>query len=342
MLAARRLLLFTVISVLLLSVTAYGADALKTIRFMAASPGEGVIVYEIAKRLGFYHQEGLAVEVIVARMSTSIQAIVGGSADYLNHRSAFPMILKGVPFKVLLASSEKSPHYLVVSPKIGSSFKDLVGKTIAIDDFAGNAAQAVREVLGKKGIALDQVQLRVMGPPHLRFQALLSGAVDAAPLVYVHRRQAQQRGFRLLASAGDFISEMRFGVIAPQKKLQLSASEVHRFVKATLKARLFLLENPAESLKFYMEVMKLTDVDLAKDSWNELLDRSTKVASPEAMADYTSQAMDQQKGLESAGQITKPSKAEEIFDFSFAKRAHEELAAADWDAKRYRYVEKRN
>ena len=34
-------------------------------------------------------------------------------------------------------------------------------------------------------------------------------------------------------------------------------------------------------------------------------------------------------------------RAEDVYDFSFAKRAHEEIKAEGWDAKKYRYTPKK-
>jgi hypothetical protein len=34
-------------------------------------------------------------------------------------------------------------------------------------------------------------------------------------------------------------------------------------------------------------------------------------------------------------------RAEDVYDFSFAKRAHDEIKAEGWDAKKYQYVAKK-
>lgn len=321
-------------------------EAPKTIRMMASTAGEGVMAYEIGERLGFYRQEGMRVEVVVAKISTAVQAILGGSADYLNHGSIFPLILNGLPFKVLLVNYDKSPHYLLVSPKI-ANFTDLIGKTVAVDDFTGMAALTMREALVKKGVPHNQVQFRVMGPPHFRFQALLSGAVDAAPLTYRQSKDAQQKGFRLLAFTGDFISEIQLSAAAAQKTMQASPQEVYKFVKGTLKARLFMFENPDEGLKFYMDANKITDLNVAKDGWAEYLRRSSELArlgrlSDETMAEYIPQMIERFKLADPNLKIKESIRAEEVFDFSLAKRAHEEIKSEGWNAKNYRYAPKQH
>lgn len=320
-------------------------ESLKTVRMMISTPGGTAVPYEIGERLGFYRQEGMRIEVSVAKISTAVQAILGGSADYLNHGSIFPMILTGLPFKVLLVGTDKSPHYLVSSPKI-ANFTDLIGKTIAIDDFTGGAALTMREALVKKGVPLNQVQLRVIGPPHLRYQALLGGAVDAAPLTYLQSKAAQQKGFRLLAFTGDFILEVQLSVGAPQKTIQTSPEEVYKFVKAHLKALLFMFENPDEGLKFYMEAEKISDTNVAKDAWAEYLGRFSELArlgkvSEETMAEYKTQMIERLKLADPHLKVKESIRPDEIFDFSFAKRAYEEIKSEGWNAKNYRYIEKK-
>src|ERR1051325_2309142 len=59
------------------------SQSLKPVRFMTTTLGASILPYVAAERLGFYREEGIRVEIIRATTSTSIQALLGGSADYL-------------------------------------------------------------------------------------------------------------------------------------------------------------------------------------------------------------------------------------------------------------------
>src|ERR1044071_5065390 len=82
---------------LFLSTASGDAQTLKTVRLMTPTIGVNVLVYEAASRFGFYRQEGFTIELIRAPLGTSIQAVLGGSADYVRHGSAIGAILGGGP-----------------------------------------------------------------------------------------------------------------------------------------------------------------------------------------------------------------------------------------------------
>src|SRR5688572_28581950 len=101
----------------------------KTVKLMTPTLEGSIVFYASARRLGFYQQEGIRLELVQATLTTAVQAILGGCADYLRHGSAIGTILEGVPFKVLAVDTDKSPQYIVAKPGI-TSLKDLIGKTI--------------------------------------------------------------------------------------------------------------------------------------------------------------------------------------------------------------------
>jgi ABC-type nitrate/sulfonate/bicarbonate transport system substrate-binding protein len=243
---------------------------------------------------------------------------------------------------VLLVDSDKPTAYLVTSPKI-SSFKDLIGKTIAIQDFAGADALMVRDTLVANGVPLNRVSLRTLGPPPFRLQALLGGAVDAAPLNFLLSRQAQERGFKVLAYTGDYTSDIQATAAGSLKAIQNSPNEVYRFIKATLKAQLFFFENPNDAaFKFYTEVNKLTDPILARDAYQARLRRSSDIVRVGRVSQQALiQAIDRlREQLKLAGTPLSEDTAlspDELVDFSFARRAYNEIQAEGWDSKKYQY-----
>lgn len=250
------------------------AQSLKKIHLISSAPGQSNEASVIAQRLGFYRQEGFEVEIVVARSSTAIQAVLGGSAEYVNHSSVVPAILRGVPLRILLVDADKPPFYFVVAPKI-ATFKEVAGKTVAIDDFTGNAGMIARELLAKNGVAVDEVKFRVLGPPPFRLQALLGDAVDATLINFVMSGQARSQGYRVLAYSGDFVSTVQPALAATQTHLKNSPDEVYRLVKATLKGYLLMHQNPEEGLKFFAEVEGFSDISTARDAWAARLLRSS-------------------------------------------------------------------
>src|SRR6266404_3712363 len=254
----------------------FGAEALKKIRIASKAAGESLVPYVIPQRLGFYREEGLDVDVIVTRGTVTTQVVVSGAVDYSNGGS-IPAILSGAHLKILLVNSDKPAQYLVTSPKI-ASIKQLTGKSMAISDTSGNSTLILREFLAKNGVAIENIQMRALGEPAVRLGALMTGAVDATLISYGFAKQAEAKGFRILAYSGDYVSSLSANLETSDDKIQKSPDEVYKVVKATLKGQLFFHRNPSEATKFVMEVLRLHDLSEAKEVWQERSKQSSELA----------------------------------------------------------------
>lgn len=321
-----------------------GAQSPKTLRIASKAAGESNLPYIIAQRLGFLREEGLDLEVIVIRGTVGIQALIGGSVEYVNH-NVIPAILRGSNIKILVVEADKPAHYLVTSPNI-TSFQQLVGKTIAIDDFAGNVGLITREMLAKNGLPASAVSLRVFGDPSIRFQGLLARSVDACLLNLPLARKAEAQGFRILAYSGDFSSSLTGALVTTDKRIQTSPDEVYRMVKATLKGLLFMYGNPEETIKFYLEVLGLSDVHIATDLLEDRLRRSSDVArtgvAPEELLLSNVERVKEQLQFSGAKvDIKGDANLKDVYDFSFVKKAFDEIRAGGWNPKQYKYSKPR-
>jgi ABC-type nitrate/sulfonate/bicarbonate transport system substrate-binding protein len=322
---------------------ALAAENLKKIRIASKAPGESLIPYVISERLGFYREEGMEVEVIVTRGTVTTQVVLSGAVDYSNGGS-IPAMLGGARLKILLVSSDKPSQYLVSSPRI-TSIKQLTGKNIAISDSAGNSTLILRDLLMKNGVPHEKVQMRAVGEPSVRFGALLAGTVDATLMSYGQAKQAEAKGFRILAYSGDFVSSLSASLETSDDKIQRSPDEVYRVVKATLKGQLFFHYNPTEATKFMMEVLRLSDFDQAREIWSDRTKQSSDLAkigraSEESMAVNIERVREQMR-MAGAAQRSKSSVSlDQVYDFSFAKKANEEITAKKFDPMRYEYVKR--
>jgi ABC-type nitrate/sulfonate/bicarbonate transport system substrate-binding protein len=159
-------------------------------------------------------------------------------------------------------------------------------------------------------------------------------------------KQAQSKGYRIVAFSGDFISEVSPNLATTYTKIKSSPDEVYRVVRATLKGMLFMYQNAEESVKFSMEVQGIQDPVIGKDSWQARLKRSSEAArtgraSDEAMA-ATIETVQRQLELGGAPLKSKTLlKPEDFEDFSFAKRAYDELNKEGWNSTKYRYAQKK-
>ena len=337
-------MLRTLLAVMLLfccaSAKTFGAEALKKISIASKAPGESLVPYVISQRLGFYREEGLDVDVIVTRGTVTTQVVLSGAVDYGNGGS-IPAMLGGARMKILQVSTDKPSQYLVVSPKI-THMKQLNGKIVAISDASGNSTLLFRELLSKNGVAVDTVQLRALGEPSIRFGALLAGTVDATMITIGMARQAQAKGFRILAYSGDYVSALSANLEASDQKIQSLPDEVYRVVKATLKGQLFYHRNANEATKFIMEVLRITDFNEANEIWRERDKQASDLAkigraTEEVMTTNIERVREQMRAVGATSRVKGPMTLDQVYDFSFVKKAYEEIRASKWDPMRYEY-----
>jgi ABC-type nitrate/sulfonate/bicarbonate transport system substrate-binding protein len=200
-------------------------------------------------------------------------------------------------------------------------------------------------MLKKAGVNVDTVQMRALGEPSVRLGALLAGTVDATMISIGMARQAQAKGFRILAYSGDYVSALSANLETIDDKIQSQPDEVYRAVKATLKGHIFYHRNANESTKFVMEALRLTDFNEAKEVWRER-DREvsdiarTGRASEEVMQVNIDRVRDQMRAVGAASRIKAPVTLDQVYDFSFVKKAYEEIRASKFDPMRYDYVKK--
>jgi len=337
---------FLVFTALILAASAAesgAAEALKKIRIASKAPGESLVPYMISQRLGFYRDEGYDVDVIVTRGTVTTQVVLSGAVDYGNGGS-IPAILGGARMKILVVSTDKPSQHLVVSPKI-TDIKQLNGKTVAISDASGNSTLLFREMLKKAGVSVETVQMRALGEPSVRLGALLAGTVDATMISIGMARQAQAKGFRILAYSGDYVSSLSANLESSDDKIQSAPEEVYRVVKATLKGQIFYHRNANESTKFIMEALRLSDFNEAKEIWRERDKEASEIAktgraSEEAMQVNIDRVSEQMRAVGAANRIKGPVTLDRVYDFSFVKKAYDEIRASKFDPMRYEYAKK--
>jgi ABC-type nitrate/sulfonate/bicarbonate transport system substrate-binding protein len=333
-----------VVSLLCLGIgEARAAEALKKIRIASKGGGEALVPYVIPQRLGFYREEGLDVDVIVTRGTVTTQVVVSGAVDYSNGGS-IPAILSGAHLKILLVNSDKPAQYLVTSPKI-ANIKQLSGKSMAISDTSGNSTLILREFLAKNGVGIESIQMRALGEPALRLGALLTGAVDATLISYGFAKQAEAKGFRIMAYSGDYVSSLSANLETLDDKIQKSPDEIYKVVKATLKGQLFFHRNQNEATKFVMEVLRLRDLNEAKEVWQERTKQSSELAktgraSDENLMINIERVREQMRTVGAQTKLKGTISLDQVYDFSFAKKAYDEIRTSKWDPMRYEYSKK--
>ncbi|HET9550175.1 MAG TPA: hypothetical protein VFQ03_08375, partial [Candidatus Binatia bacterium] len=102
---------------------------------------------------------------------------------------------------------------------------------------------------------------------------------------------------------------------------------------------------PKEAVKFIMEVAGLSNPDDAKEVWSERVKQASELAqagraSDDALMTNIERVRDQMKMVGAGARVREKIALDQVYDFSFVKRAYDEIQASKWDPLRYEYAKR--
>lgn len=254
------------LAALLLS-PAPAAAAEKKIQVAYSSRDIAFLVGAIAEKRGFFKDEGLAVELVQARVNVALSALVSGDLDYtLVFGSVIRGALKGLPLRVVAVSINRPLHFLIGRPEI-RSVADLKGKIVAVSSFGATADKITRALIREEGLDPEKdVKFVALGEPAARMTALQQGVVHATVASPPAPIEAQKRGLTILASAAEKFEAPFTGLGTTEKKLKENRAEVKKMIRALLRASRFVRENKEETVKIMQDWLSL-DREIAAASY---------------------------------------------------------------------------
>jgi len=275
----------------------------------------------IAQKEGYFREEGLNVEVLSIRGEIAIRTALAGEIDFFtNAGSALAAAVRGVPVKIIAVVQDKPSWDLIAQPNI-KSIGQLRGATIGVMSPEGSLAVVTREILRKNGIdPTKDANLVVMGGDDVRFPALKGRAIHATLMNPVTSIRAQREGFTKLATAGDYVSYIQGGLATTDEKIRQNPSRIARFVRAGLKGLDFYLNKREPAISYMAEILRLKDRELA----GAIYDFESKAMLWEAL---TEEKILRQfiEDMKKTTKVNREIKISDIFDFSFVRKANEEL-----------------
>ncbi len=289
---------------------AVSAHALDTIRVSYASLSAAYMDHITAMEKGYLREEGLAIEVIRAPGGVATPGLLSGQFHFSSSASsALSAAVRGGPVKLVYTNLSR-PSYSLVSlkPEITSA-QDLVGKKIAINSYGDTGHLSTMLYLKKVGVNPSSVLFIAVGRNEVRMPALVSGAIDASPLVPRDLVALSKQKFYVIADLGKEIQLVWNGVAVSTNLLAENPQLVERFLRGLAKGREFARRyrdetigfvrkydpSPVEAVKVDYEVTKAAMTDdgsLPDDILREevatraQLTKATKVPSIAALFDY--------------------------------------------------------
>ena len=138
-------------------------------------------------------------------------AVLNGDVTFTtSFVSTFRGIVQGLPMKTVLILLKKGVYYLMVRPEIIKDIQDLKGKKLGVTAVNGGDHIIGRELLRMKGVDPNLVQAIAVGDPSLRFQAVITGAVQAVSVPPPYDLTLQKMGLKAISGPPDWRAVIGF------------------------------------------------------------------------------------------------------------------------------------
>jgi NitT/TauT family transport system substrate-binding protein len=273
--------------------------------------------YYVAQARGIFKDEGLDVEFIQINPRLGAMAVLNGDVTFTtSFVSTFRGIIQGLPMKTVFILLKKGTYYLMVRPDIIRDVRDLQGKKLGVTAVNGGDHIIGKELLRSKGVDPSLVQAIAVGDPSLRFQAVLSGIVQAVSVPPPYDITLERQGLKAIAGPPE-IGVPSSGLFAADRLLKENPQILKSTIRALLKANRFIEANRQETLRIMTQYVPQT-LEIAARSYDVEL---KALAKDGTMTDAEIEAQ-----MERLAEKKRP--LDEIRDFSFARQAFKELDAA--------------
>ncbi|MSP38975.1 MAG: hypothetical protein EXR70_10840 [Deltaproteobacteria bacterium] len=303
----------------------HAADNVRVASASLTSPS--VLYLLVAQKEGYFKNEGLNVEILNIRGELAAKITSVGEIDFFTQGfSGLGAAVRGIPLKILMVADEKPDWDFITQPQI-KSFVQLKGAAIGILSIGGTVAVVTREILRKNNLdPAKDVNLMVMGGNDMRFISLKGKVIQATLLDAANSYRAQKEGFTKLAAAGDYVTEyFSGGIVTSVDRIKQAPEKIARFITAALKGYLFFTTRREPSINYMMQFLKSKD----RDAISAIYDASVKVMTRDGTVEEKVLQAVIEDAQRSAG-VKKEIRTVDYFDFSFLRKAREQLKASGW------------
>ena len=306
-------LMLSLLIVIVASVRSVHAQTQK-IRISLSSRSNTNATYYVAQARGFFKDEGLEVEFIQINPRLGAMAVLNGDVTFTtSFVSTFRGVVQGLPMKTVFILLKKGLYYLMVRPEVIKDVQELKGKKLGVTAINGGDHIIGRELLRMKGIDPSSVQAIAVGDPSLRFQAVMTGIVQAVSVPPPYDIQLQNLGLKAVSGPPE-IGVPSSGLFVADRFIKESPQILRRTIRAALKANHFIETNREETIRIMAQYVP-QKLELAGRSYDTELKALSK--------DGTMTDAEIEFQMDRLAEKRRP--LDEVRDFSFARQALKEL-----------------
>ncbi|HEY1234103.1 MAG TPA: ABC transporter substrate-binding protein [Candidatus Binatia bacterium] len=168
---------------------------------------------------------------------------------------------KGAELKAIFYQTEKVTWFFVVHSSI-KSVADLKGKKIAVGVIGDSEDRFSTMFVENNGLSAKDITRIPMGTSSgARIAAIKSGSLQAAVLDPGGMIIAEKDGLHSLAFLGDLFPLPFQGYVVTDKKIAENPGQIKRWIRAMIRALLFLRERPEEAADIGIRKLQLGNIN---------------------------------------------------------------------------------
>ena len=307
--------------VLLASLPGGNALAAELTRLRISIPGLGSSSYPLimAQKKGYFRAEGYNVELIPMSGGLAVKTLMAGEVN-LTSAGTVVAAIQGARIRTVMGFIRQLPYDLMAAPEI-KRVEDLRRKKVAVADRGSVTFFVARAILQAHGLEPDKdVTILAMGRPDVRYQALITGNVQAVVANFDGAGMLEPMGFHSVAKAGKYGKGFAGSLSIMQDQLETRPDEVARFIRATLKGTRAYLQLRDEAIRITSEWTRITPTNAAKV--HDLMSAGALAADGFLDRDTMEAVIADARELTG---VQRTVKTEEVFDFRLLQRVNNEL-----------------
>jgi NitT/TauT family transport system substrate-binding protein len=169
--------------------------------------------------------------------------------------------VRGAPIKAIMFQTEKVTWYLLAASDI-MKITDLKGKRVAVGTVGDTQDALITMLVEREGLTARDIT-RVAMPSRSTSSTILSlktGAFSAAVVNADESLLGEKEGLRTLAFIGDLFPYPFQGFLATDKMIAERPNDIKRWLRAMVKALMFIRERPEEAADIAMKKIPMGNV----------------------------------------------------------------------------------
>jgi NitT/TauT family transport system substrate-binding protein len=308
------------------------ASAQEAIKLTVAAVNANFAQYFIADDRGYFKDEGLNVEVVVAPGGVATPGLLGGSVHYSGSpSSAMSAILKGAPLKIVLVGQSRPIYELWSFDPEVRTFDQLKGRLIAVGSRGGTDEIAVRMLMKQKNLPNDFVGFAPLGMGPTRMAAIVTGQQKFTLLSRTDKAQAAEAGLiakgHMLSNVAREVELQTGGIVTSDKELAENRDRTRRILRAVWKGTIYMrAEKEGTIAVMHKRLPQFSREAIVKDVEGAVDDVDADGAMPDDTAARELAVRAEVFGIAS----DKVPPVAKVYDFSIVRDVIRELTSSNW------------